>query len=81
MQQNYEDAMAIVRKYGRPDLFITMTCSPIWTEITDNLGPWQKAHDRLDLDARVFEFERQEAQKALLNDITVNSEFQLHMYM
>jgi hypothetical protein len=26
--QCYQDAMAIVRKYGKPDLFITMTCNP-----------------------------------------------------
>lgn len=28
MQQNYQDAMATVRKYGKPDLFITFTCNP-----------------------------------------------------
>ncbi len=28
MQQNYQDAMVIVRKFGKPDLFITMTCNP-----------------------------------------------------
>ena len=26
----FRDAMAIVRKHGRPDLFITMTCNPKW---------------------------------------------------
>lgn len=30
MQQLYQDAMAIVRKHGRPDLFITMTYNPNW---------------------------------------------------
>ncbi|GBN20393.1 hypothetical protein AVEN_100470-1, partial [Araneus ventricosus] len=33
MQQKYQDAMAIVRKYGRPDLFVTFTCKPTWPEI------------------------------------------------
>ena len=28
MQHNFQDAMAIVSKYGRPDLFITFTCNP-----------------------------------------------------
>ncbi len=28
MQQNYQDAMALVRKCGKPDLFLTMTCNP-----------------------------------------------------
>ena len=30
MLQNYQDAMAIVRKYGKPDFFITITCNPKW---------------------------------------------------
>ncbi|XP_071695650.1 uncharacterized protein [Rutidosis leptorrhynchoides] len=33
MHQNYLDAMAIVRAYGYPDLFITFTCNPKWLEI------------------------------------------------
>ena len=39
MQQRYQDAMAIVREYGKPDLFITMTCNPNWKEIIDALLP------------------------------------------
>ena len=31
--QNYQDAMAIIRTIGRPDLFITMTCNPNWPEL------------------------------------------------
>ncbi|MCP4486968.1 MAG: hypothetical protein GY820_06565, partial [Gammaproteobacteria bacterium] len=54
MQQNYQDAMAIVRKFGKPDLFITMTCNPRWPEITENLLPGQSPPDRPDLVARVF---------------------------
>ena len=67
MRQNYEDAMAIVARYGRPDLFITMTCNPKWQEIVDNLHPGQQANDRPDLVARVFHAKLTE----LLNDITV----------
>lgn len=37
MQQNYQDAMAIVNKFGKPDLFITFTCNPKWPEITESL--------------------------------------------
>ena len=33
VQQNYQDAMAIVAKYGKPDLFITFTCNPKWDEV------------------------------------------------
>ena len=34
MAQLYQDAMAIVAELGSPDLFITFTCNPKWTEIT-----------------------------------------------
>ncbi|XP_044591402.1 uncharacterized protein LOC123269633 [Cotesia glomerata] len=54
MIQQYQDAMCIVRKYGTPDLFITMTCNPNWDEIVENLLPGQTAADRPDLVARVF---------------------------
>lgn len=63
MQQNYQDAMAIVRKFGKPDLFITMTCNPKWREITENMEPYQT--DRPDLIARVFALKLNE----LLSDI------------
>uniref|UniRef100_A0A914PYP6 Helitron helicase-like domain-containing protein n=1 Tax=Panagrolaimus davidi TaxID=227884 RepID=A0A914PYP6_9BILA len=54
MEQLYQDAMAIVRRFGKPDLFITMTCNPNWTEIVENLLPGQRPEDRPDLIARVF---------------------------
>ncbi|DAZ99838.1 TPA: hypothetical protein N0F65_008581 [Lagenidium giganteum] len=47
MQKLYQSAMAIVRKLGKPDLFITMTCNSNWPES-------QRAQDRPDLCARVF---------------------------
>ena len=52
--QCYQDAMAIVRRYGRPSLFITFTANPRWDEITRELLPFQTATDRPDLVARVF---------------------------
>ncbi len=39
MNQLYQDAMAKVRKFGKPDLFVTFTCNPKWKEITDALLP------------------------------------------
>ena len=39
MQQNYQDAMSIVRKFGKPDLFVTFTCNPQWEEVKANLLP------------------------------------------
>lgn len=58
MLQLYQDSMAIVRKYGKPDLFITMTCNPKWREIVENLLPGQTASDRPDLVARVFHIKK-----------------------
>jgi hypothetical protein len=33
MMQAYQDAMAIVRALGIPDVFLTFTCNPNWPEI------------------------------------------------
>ena len=30
MRRRYMDAMALVRKFGKPDIFLTMTCNPNW---------------------------------------------------
>ena len=54
MNSRYQDAMAIVRCFSKPDLFITFTCNPSWIEITRELKPGQRAVDRPDLTARVF---------------------------
>jgi len=68
MTQLFQDAMAIVRTFGKPDIFLTMTCNPKWPEIQDQLL-WevhpppganyqrrrQAASDRPDIVARVFE--------------------------
>ena len=65
MHKQYQNAMAIVRKHGKPDLFLTFTCNPKWREITENLCPGDKPHHRGDLIARVFKLKL----KAFLNDI------------
>lgn len=54
MHQNYLDAMAIVQKFGKPSLFITMTCNPRWPEIVQNLALGEAAHFRPDLVVQVF---------------------------
>ena len=60
MYQLYQDAMAIVRHFGKPDLFITFTCNPKWPEITRELLSYQIAADRPDLTTRVFHVKLQE---------------------
>ena len=54
MKKHYMDAMALVQHFGRPDLFITMTCNPDWIEIQQELHPRQTPQDRPDLVTRVF---------------------------
>ena len=54
MKQRYQDAMCIVAKYGKPDLFVTMTCNPKWKEIVDNLAAYEQVVNRPDLVTRVF---------------------------
>ena len=41
IKQCYEDAMCIVEHYGKPDLFVTVTCNPKGPEIVNNLLPGQ----------------------------------------
>ena len=65
MLKHYLDAMAIVRKFGKPTLFVTFTCNPQWPEITSELEPGQSASDRPDITARVFHLK----QRQLLDDI------------
>lgn len=54
MQQIYQNAMAILRSLGVPDLFLTFTANPNWPEIVRELLPGQAADDRPDLISRVF---------------------------
>ncbi|XP_027095918.1 uncharacterized protein [Coffea arabica] len=54
MRRRYLDAMSLVQKYGKSDIFLTMTCNPMWKEIQDNLQFKEKPQDRPDLLSRVF---------------------------
>ncbi|GBM46501.1 hypothetical protein AVEN_66190-1 [Araneus ventricosus] len=65
MQQNYQDAMAMVRKFGKPDLFLTFTCKPSWFEVLNCMEGVQRPEDRPDIIIRVFNMKLKE----LLEDI------------
>ncbi|XP_053595538.1 uncharacterized protein LOC128667851 [Microplitis demolitor] len=52
MHERTQDAFSYVKKYGRPDLFITMTTNPNWIEITRELYEGQSASDRHDIISR-----------------------------
>ena len=54
MIQRFQDAMSLVQKFGKPYLFIIMTCNPGWEEIQNELLLAQTAQDCPDLLARFF---------------------------
>ena len=53
MFEKQQNALVLVNKYGKPTLFITLTCNPFWKEIQDSLLHNQKYYDRPDVSARV----------------------------
>ena len=61
----FQDGMAICRKYHKPDFFITLTCNPQWTEITDELREWETVQDRPDLVSRVFKQKKDQLMKII----------------
>ncbi|KAG2690570.1 hypothetical protein I3760_09G193200 [Carya illinoinensis] len=54
MKKRYMEAMTLVQRYGKPDIFLTMTCNPNWKEISNELQPHEETQNRPDLIARVF---------------------------
>lgn len=66
MQQNYQDAMAIVRKFGQPDLFLTFTCNPTWPEVLTNKHEKQRSENRPDIIVRIFKMKLDELMDDLL---------------
>ncbi|XP_057248244.1 uncharacterized protein LOC130590221 [Beta vulgaris subsp. vulgaris] len=58
--------MALVHKFGKPDIFLTMMCNPSWSEIVAELLPGQQPHDRPDLLTRVFHARLEELKKDVL---------------
>lgn len=79
MHEYTQDALTYVRKYGRPDLFITFTCNPAWQEIQDHLLPGQKSMDRHDLIARVFKLKLDKMMAAITKSC-IFGETQCWMY-
>nr|XP_051194446.1 uncharacterized protein LOC127307725 isoform X1 [Lolium perenne] len=64
-KRRFMDAMALVQKYGKPDIFLTMTCNPNWEEITRELEPGQTPQDRPDLIVRIFRAKLEDLKKQL----------------
>ena len=80
LRLRYQDAMAIVRTYGKPDLFITFTCNPQWSEIVASLKPGQTSSDRPDLIARVFQLKLKELLREIL-ERQIFGKVLAHMYV
>lgn len=64
-QCRYLDVMALIQKYGKPDIFLTMTCNPNWEEITCELEFGQTPQDRPDLIVHIFRAKLEEMKKQL----------------
>jgi len=61
MFNNCQDAQALCKKYGYPDLFLTNTCNPKWVEIQRHLSKSGNcASFRPDICCRVFHLKLQE---------------------
>ncbi|XP_021768899.1 uncharacterized protein LOC110733168 [Chenopodium quinoa] len=54
MKKRYLNVMALVQRFGKPDLFVTVTCNANWPEIKDELAAGEKAQNRPDLVSRIF---------------------------
>ena len=69
----YQDGMARVRKFGKPELFITFTCNPNWPEIKSAMKGFEHggSNARPDLIARIFQIKLE----AMMNDIVDNEIF------
>ncbi|XP_075108897.1 uncharacterized protein LOC142180730 [Nicotiana tabacum] len=78
MHRRYMDAMALVQRFGKPDLFIIMTCNPDWAEIQENLCEGQFAQDRPDLIISADQYDKfisaelpDEEEYPLLHDLVI----------
>ncbi|WOG92588.1 hypothetical protein DCAR_0311861 [Daucus carota subsp. sativus] len=73
MQQNFQDALAVCRFIGHPDIFLTMTTNPLWDEILQmmKLLPHCTPQNSPDVIARVFRLKLDQ----LIEDIKKNQIF------
>lgn len=54
MRRRCLDAMALVQKFGKPNIFLTITCKRSWPEIKSELRSFEQAHNRADVLSRIF---------------------------
>ena len=80
MRHRYMDAIAQVRRFGKLDVFLTMTCNPNWDEIKRELYLGQTPQDRPDLIVRVFRAKLQELKDRLLKK-DILGKVRAHVYV
>ncbi|KAM6554269.1 hypothetical protein CsatB_015031 [Cannabis sativa] len=68
--QNYQDAMALCKWAGYPDLFLTFTCNPKWPKINDmiNLIGQKDDENRVNTICRLFEIKLNQLMHDLKNE-------------
>ena len=64
-QNKFQDAMAVVRKWGKPHLFITFTANGQWEETKESVRPGQDPKNRPDMVVRIFKCHLEELKKDL----------------
>ncbi|KAG6666809.1 hypothetical protein CIPAW_01G058000 [Carya illinoinensis] len=65
MRKRYMEAMALVQRYGKPDIFLTMMCNSNWQEISNELRLHEESQNLSDLVARVFRAKLEELKDRL----------------
>ena len=71
MHRRYQDLTAIVRKFGKPDLMLALTCNLQWPQITAALLESDKPADRPDILANMFQLKLD----ALVKEVEVDRTF------
>lgn len=54
MRCKYMDTIALVQKFGKPGIFLTIACNPNWPEIKEHLMPEEEAQNHPVLISKVF---------------------------
>ncbi|XP_022888792.1 uncharacterized protein LOC111404232 [Olea europaea var. sylvestris] len=80
MLRRYLDAMAIVQRFEKSDIFLIITCNPNWPEIKQELKYNDKVQNRSDLIARIFRAKLEELKNDLCKE-KILGPIVAHIYM
>ena len=67
-QKRFQDAMAIVRELGKPDLFITFTAHGKWDHNIRSLHEGEDTEDRPDVTNRIFKQKLERLRKDIMEE-------------